>query len=516
MQLSSSSQARALRFLQQASQEHQSVTKPPPYARYADDPVGFFRDVLGFEPWAGKDGKPGQIDVVRALPQYKTIAVRSGHKIGKTKLAAGLAWWWYSTRESARAILTAPTGRQIKSAIWREIRSLKRKAKRPLDGTPALDPGTGIQSDDEREILGFSTNDPDRFSGFSSPNILYIVDEASGVDELIFDALEGNRAGGAWLLMLGNPTKTSGKFYRAFTAEKLFVHTVHISSEDTPQNIPGLAVKAWVDERAKVWGRDSALYQVRVLGNFADEAENVVIPLFLVDRAKQAWRDMESARGGRTKVGVDVARFGDDDTVMQGVIGNRTLLPRIPRKPARSEMSAEQLNAWLAREVLQYTLELHATNPNKNQKPLVCVDGVGVGAAVWGVLSNDKRIECVMVETGAAPTGSVDDGHKEKSAGGKVENADRYFNLRSQIHFGLKAWLLDGGGIHDDPMLEQELTAPTFEFDARNRYKVERKEDIKPRLGRSPDRMDALCLAVYQPPPTQEFRADKSARKFYL
>lgn len=453
---------------------------PPPLPEYADRPIDFFREILGVEPWAAAvPGQTGQIDILRALPKHKSIAVRSGHKVGKSTLAAGVAIWWFCTRAGARAVLTAPTARQVRIVLWREIRRLYRVARRRarvkgrvLGPDPSKDPSSGILADDGREILGFSTDDPDRFSGISGPHVLYIVDEASGVDEPIFEAIEGNRAGGAYLLLFSNPTQTSGKFYDAFHREREVFHCLHISSEHTPANdnaIPGLATRAWVEERRRIWGPDSAIYAVRVRGDFPEQASDAVVALRLLERALADWP--VATYDGPLQLGVDVAEYGDDDTVIQPRRGNKTYHPIVLRS-----MDAVDI----AGHVVEVVRELRA----EGEIPVVNVDTIGVGAGVFANLQRSNEITVVDIKGSYAATD------------------ERFHNLRAQLHFALRDWLNEGGTLHPDTELEGEIVAPRYHYDARGRYQVESKDDIKARLRRSPDRMDALQLAVYQAPRT--------------
>lgn len=460
------------------------VVAPPPLPEYADRPIDFFREILGIEPWAAAmPGQTGQIDILRALPEHKAIAVRSGHKVGKSTIAAGVAIWWFATRPAARAVLTAPTARQVKIVLWREVRRLYRIARRrarvkgrDLGPDPSRDPSTGIIADDGREILGFSTDDADRFSGISGQHVLYIVDEASGVDEPIFEAIEGNRAGGAYLLLFGNPTQTSGKFFDAFHSERHVFHCLHISSEHTPANdnaIPGLATPEWVAERARVWGTASSLYAVRVRGDFPEQASDAVIPLRLLEAARRDWD--AATYEGELQIGVDVAEFGDDDTVIQPRRGKKTYHPIVLH-------SMDSVD--IAGQVLELVRELRA----KDEVPVVNIDTIGVGAGVFAILCRSNEMTAVDCKSSRSADSTTGPG---------------YHNLRAQLHFAVRDWLAEGGTIHPDPELEGELVAPRYKFDTQGRYQVESKLDIKARIKRSPDRFDALQLAVYQAPRTK-------------
>ncbi|HLY21543.1 MAG TPA: terminase family protein [bacterium] len=300
-----------------------ALTSQASWQAYREDPVGFFCDVLGLVPWAR------QREVLEAVLRHPRVAVRSGHKVGKSASAAGLALWWAATRPRSRVVLTSASYRQIRSILWRELKTLHAAARPPLGGELHAHPDAGLQFSDGREIVGFNTTEPERMSGISGANLLFILDEASGIPDQIFQAIEGNRAGGARLVLFSNPTRTSGTFFDAFGTKREFWHVIHISSEETRNAqegrdvIPGLATREWIEEKRREWGETSPLYQVRVRGDFPSQAENAIIGLALVEDATVRW--VETPAEGRLTLGVDVARFGDDETVIFPVRGHKAL-----------------------------------------------------------------------------------------------------------------------------------------------------------------------------------------------
>src|SRR5262249_50088317 len=158
------------------------------------------------------------------------------HKVSKSNSAAILALWWVSTKPDSRVVITAPTGRQVRSILWRELGKIYQRSRLPIGGRMSPSPEQGLKFPDGREVGGFSTDEPERIAGWSGPSMLFIVDEASGINEAIFDAVEGNRAGGgAHLVLFGNPTQTVGTFYEAFTSARERWHTLHISSEEAAE-----------------------------------------------------------------------------------------------------------------------------------------------------------------------------------------------------------------------------------------------------------------------------------------
>lgn len=447
----------------------------PEAMRWRSDPIAWASEVLGFRPW------PRQAEILRAVADHPRVAVRSGHKTGKSTALATLALWWYDTRPGARVIITAPTGRQVRSILWREIRRLHGQARRQIAGRLSPTPDAGLQGADGREVVGFSTDEPERLAGWSGDGLLFLVDEASGVDEVLYEALEGNRAGGgAHLALFSNPTQTAGQFYRAFTDERERWYGMHVSSEEAAafqrdvRIIPGLASQSWVDEKRAEWGEASPLYQVRVRGNFPSQGDNAVIGLALVEAARRRW--MTTPDEGRLELGVDVARYGDDETVIQAVRGKRALQPIALRSLDSIEV---------ANKVLEVVRTLRRA---PSDKPRVKVDVIGYGAGTYDFLARSAEVEAVAVNVGEGPTALLEDGEPD------------YALLRDQLWFGGREWLRAGGALPPDGKLESELVAPVYGFTAAGKRKVEAKDRTKERLGRSPDRADALLLAIYNPP----------------
>lgn len=453
--------------------ESPSEISTVPFPEYADRPLDYFREVLGIEPWAAPRSRHGQIDIIEALPFHKSTSVRSGHKTGKSLSAGGLAWWWYSTRELARAVMTAPTSRQVVKVLWRELARLRRASKRSLDGVMHKTPSTGVQADDGREIIGFTADDPEAFSGISGPNVLYLVDEASGVSEEIFEAIEGNRAGGAYAMYFSNPTRPSGTFFESHHAARKFFHCIHIDSQDAAlygRDIPGLATSEWCEEKTEQWGEESSIFQVRVRGNFPPEGSNTVISLLLVSEATERWSDTLAV--GRLVIGVDPAREGDDASVLQPVRGNKALDKKVFRGLDGFQLAAE---------VAKMAADLRA--PDEYDPVPANVDEIGIGASVVDALAYNHSEVVTVCPVNSSRT---------------ADDEDQYFNLRAELHFGLRDWLRDGGSFESDPILESELVAATYKYDNRGRLQVEKKEDMKKVLKRSPNHADALQLAVYR------------------
>lgn len=457
--------------------EHVKARARELLGRWTHDPARFAREVLKARLWSRQE------EILRAVDAHDRVAIRSGHKIGKSVTAAMLALWWVCTRPRARVAMTSATASQVRRILWRELSIWYESARYPIGGQLNEVPASGLSFSDKREVFGFSTKEAERAAGISGDNVLFIVDEASGVAEKIFEALEGNRAGGAKIVMFSNPTQQSGTFFEAFHAKRDLWHCIHVSSEEaaavTPR-IPGLATREWVREKEQDWGRESPIFAVRVGGDFAGQAPDSVIGLVVVSGAVARFDDVTST--GRLECGLDAAREGDDDSELSLIRGDKEIARlTLPKgdgpKVARAAHAA----------VMEHRRD--------DEVPRIKVDVIGVGASVYDALKVMPGVEVVPVNVANVADPSVTE--------------EKYHNLRAQLWFGLGDWLKTGAIIADSKR-EGELVAPRYGYDARGCRQVEAKESIKKRLKRSPDRAEALMLAVYNPPapPPRQARED--------
>ena len=452
------------------------------------NPNKFAKHVLGVEPW----GK--QRDILSAIAHNRKVAVRSCNGAGKTFTAAVAVLWWLMSYDNAIVITTAPSERQVKELLWREIRQLYMPRRDTIGGKLTR---TRLDFASNRYAYGFSTNTEDRFQGFHSGNILVIVDEASGVDEFIYYAISGIlTTQNAKLLLIGNPHGLAGTFYDAFHKNRKGYHTVHISAFDTPafteagitanniadmeypdpvdeetdddeqphptpHKIPlGLSTPLWALSTFNEYGPQSSVFQTRVLGDFPSQANDTLIAL----------RDIESAvkrphvvqPDDKPIVGLDIARFGDDKTVIIVRHGMRVL-------------HIEELR----KSDLVNTTGRVITVADEFKVRHVMIDEVGIGAGVLDTLKQDKK----FITTGI-------------NGGSRSDDPNKYGNLRAQIFDGLRQRFADGQiSIPNDPELISQLASLTYRYNARGQLLLESKEIIKGHGRQSPDKADALAYA---------------------
>lgn len=474
-----------------------------PSPRYQRDPVGFARDILGVKPWSA------QIEILEALRDGHRVAVSSGHKCGKSNTGAIAALWFFASFEDARVVMTAPTSRQVDQILYREVRKLhrgsgicvacraenarRRDAGEPevgipcrhsarLDGEPRELARSGIKTDDFRELFGFTAKEAEAAAGTSGKNIMYIVDEASGVDRDIFVAIQGNRAGGrAKLLLTSNPTQTDGVFFEAFERPELW-RTFTVSSESTPNvtgigdPIPGLANPEWIEECRLEWGEESPLYKVRVKGEFVRNEEGKIVSLHLLEQAEQRWADTPAS--GPLRVGVDPAGPGDagDETVFAARRGMR-------------QTAIEAKRGLEATRVVEELLVFLAAHRVPRETPAVIVDREGpIGAQVYGLLRahlDDHEGDYHLVGVRASERAS--------------REPNVYDRIRDELWANGARWLREGGALLSDAKQTKEIHAPSWVQQVNGRLKVTPKDELRKALERSPDRADAWLLSCWEP-----------------
>ncbi len=453
-----------------------------------------------------------QCDVLRAIERHPRVTVRSGHGVGKTHAAAVAAVWFLAEHTPVLVTTTAPTFRQVRDVLWPEIRRLWQRTQFADRGVGQVN-RTEIRLTDCRRAFGFSTNEPQRLQGLHCENILVIVDEAGGVPAEIYEAVMGLLTSrNSRLLLIGNPVSPSGFFYDSHKPGSGF-ERLHISCADSPnvierrEVVPGLVTAEWIEAQRAQWGAGSAAYASRVLGEFPAEGEDCLIPLGWVEEAMR--REIPPLDRDSQVLGVDVARFGSDRTVM--ILRDRYALRHVVARQGQDTMATAGALLALARE---------QAIPARR----VRIDDTGLGGGVTDRL-REQGFAAVAV-----------------NMAGRAVEADRFANVRAECYWLLREALdpvrglsesrvkacldpttdndarsrrgkacltpfSDGGA--DRPLalppgsdaLAAECIAPRFSYTSRGQIRLEGKDEIRARLGRSPDLADALALTFVPAPP---------------
>lgn len=428
-----------------------------------------------------------QVQIIESLRDNRTTAVRSCHGSGKTWTAARAIMWFLLAYPGSVCLSTAPTYRQVVELIWREIRTAYGQSVIPIGGRLLKDK---LELGSDWFALGLSTSTPDYFQGFHSEHVLMVVDEPPGVDEVIFAAIDGILStASSRMLMIGNPTSLSGRFYNSFKNPD--VAKIRISVFDTPNfymnNIKTiddlrnkeLVMKSsdklhnnrlvspiWAREKLLEWGEDSPMFQSRVMGNFPSQAENTLIPLNKIEQATTDERRemLEKKYEGTNPLryyGMDVARFGSDSTV---------ILSRI-------QDIVDSIKSYQKEDTMQTTGRAIAALTDKPGR--MNIDIIGIGSGVY-----DRMIELEIPYTYGVNVAQ------------SAIQPDRFTNLRAELF-----WILREKFINDeiyipyDETLMADLASLEYSFTSRGQIQLESKDEIKKRIGRSPDMADALALS---------------------
>lgn len=431
------------------------------------DPVQFVKEVFHVEP------DPWQIDALMSFAKNRRLAMLASKGVGKTTLLSWCAWNFLVTRPEPKIAATSVSWDNLSDGLWTEM--AKWQSKSPLLKEMFTWTKTRIFATHFPETWWMSarswakgadsTQQADTLAGLHADYILFILDEVGAIPDAVMAAAEAALSSGkeCKLLIAGNPTHLEGPLYRAASQERHLWDVIEINSDpDNPKRSPRVLVE-WAREQIEKYGKDSAWVMVNVFGRFPPGSLNTLLGVDEVrDAMKRGLREQDYSFAQK-RLGIDVARFGDDRTVI------------FPRQGLRAFKPVEIRNA--------------RTNEIASR--------VMVAKSKWG-----SEVELVD-DTGGFGGGVIDSllqagvSSIAVNFASKADDA-RYLNKRAEIWFRMAEWVKRGGCLPDIPELVRELTAPTYYFQ-NGRFQIEPKDQIKERLGASPDLADALALTFALP-----------------
>lgn len=467
--------------------------------RLQRDPVFYQSRILGRNLWEM------QRQISMATVKHRTVSVASCHAAGKSYVSAGIALAFGASYPRSLVVTTAPTDRQVKRILWKEIRAAYRNAKVKMGGRILTQE---LIWDFDWSMFGFTAPDydPDRFVGLHAPHVMVVADEASGISDEIFTGMRGlTTSGHARRLLIGNPTNPNGEFARTHRAGVLGESSFTISAFDTPnltafgitiQDIrtgnwvdkiaavagfnpdklreedlemaiiaalpfPGLVSPMWVADVYVEWGEDDPRWIAKVLGIFPDGGDSQLIPLSWIHAAQE--RTLKPHRLDPVILGVDVARMGGDESVVYARRGS------VVRR------------AWSGFKLKTTETTGHVLVVYREKKAAwVWVDAIGIGAGVADMLAETTGVRV-----------------REFIANSVQGVEDDYADMRAQAH-----WLLrkrfETGTIDidpDDKELEGQLSGIRWKVNRRGKIQIEEKDAMKKRGMKSPDRAEGVAMA---------------------
>jgi len=470
------------------------------YGKYEDDPVGFVQTALGETLWSK------QKEILNSLIDNKRTVVPACHAPGKSHIAARAIAWWVAVHPvgTAQVVTTATTFRQVRNILWPHIRKVAKK----LDMQGEVNT-VEWKINGEMVAYGFSAGDNDEtaIQGIHAPHLLVVVDEAGGISPVLGAALESLMTGGhTRLLILGNPpTDSEGSWFERACSSDLY-NVIPISAYDTP-NFTGeeagackscpanvtphpvaehLVDQTWVDDVIREFGDESAFVEARVHARFPSVVANKVIPLSWIE----ASADNELPEQGAIRLGVDIAADGGDEFVVAWADGMRCSI----RHKSSGKANANAVD--VAGVILTQILEAERVHKSRqiDEQVRVKIDSIGVG---WGVSSILKAW-------------GVEQRHGAKiiavNVAERARDHNRLANQRAEMWWNGRSLLQPKpDGTQDvrldvDHRTNAQMTGPTYSSDSAGRIKIESKAEMKRRGIPSPDRAEAVLLAIYDPP----------------
>ena len=451
--------------------------------RYLSDPVAWAHDCIEWPEGGGLSAY--QNESLANLVEKGRVAKRGPHGLGKTTDMSVATLWFSLTRDMSRidwkVITTASVWRQLAVYLWPEIHKWAARIKWDTVGREPFSLRNELLALQLKLKHGAATavasNQPERIEGAHADEILYVLDEAKIIPPPTWDAIEGALSNSgtdtryrAYVLAMSTPGPPSGRFYDIHRRAPGYEdwHTRHVTLAEAIA--AGRISREWAEQRKRQWGESSALYQGRVLGNFHANEEESVIPLSWVEEANERWHEWVKAgkpeQEGARWIGVDVGRGGDESVfaIRSGNVVNLKIIN------VRDTMAVAESAARIPGRYV--------------------VDVIGVGAGVFDRL---KQLKLKPV----AYTGSEESPLRDRSKTFRFPNtrSAAYWHLRELLDPEFEPTLC----LPPDDLLTSDLTTPRWETlpTVPPRIKIEKKDEVVKRLGRSPDRGDAVVMSLY-------------------
>lgn len=462
---------------------------------YANEPVYFVEDIICARP------DRNQIDILNSVRDYPMTSVRSGHGIGKTAVESWVLIWFLITRPFPKIPCTAPTQHQLFDILWAEASKWLRcnpVLQKEITWTQEKIYLNGYK--EEWFAVPRTATNPDALQGFHSDHLLFILDEASGISDKTFEPVLGALTGpDAKLLMMGNPTRLAGFFFDSHHKSRESYNAMHIDGRSSAR-----VEKDFIKKIVDMFGEDSDVFRVRVAGQFPKSQPDSFISM---EWAEAASEQVVESPGIRLDLGIDVARYGDDSSVIYPVFD--LVSSDTP------EIYHHNDTMGLAGNVI-VLLKQYAAEHRETVSFYVKVDCDGLGVGVYDRLKEqeDEILEQMKIIRGTAAgnEGEMESNANEMTldivechfggAGGPLEEGDPIeFENSTGLMWGTVRKLLKEKtlSIWKDEKLITQLSNRKYRVNSRGKIELEKKEEMKKRGLSSPDIADALALALYNP-----------------
>lgn len=426
------------------------------------DPRRFVRHFFGLTPSRQQD-----MILAAAAPYGAHVTVRSGRGIGKSAALAWLVIWFILFHKDCKAACTAPSAPQLRDVLWAEISKWHQKLPGKFKKEIVILSDRIVHASDPNLRFAVARtarkDKPEALQGIRATNTLYIVDEASGVDEEVFVVAEGSMTlPGSRVVLCGNPTRSDGYFYNSHAKKGVCESWTKLafSSIDSP-----FVDRKWVDSMKAKYGTQHPFWKIHVLGEFPDVSADILIPFEYLERART---NTGVKPDGERVAGLDVARFGDDRSCL--VIRHGQVITHI-----------QVWNGYSIVETAQQALNVCGLYDT------ICIDEIGVGGGAVDVLRQTGKVRVVPVNVSMSSTDP------------------QFSRLRDQLWFAARDWFCGSEPVsiarnaQRDNLIAELADTRFGYYQGTGRVKVESKDDMKKRLHYSPDIADALTMTFAIP-----------------
>ena len=436
-------------------------------ARWFRDPVAFVRQVCGAEP------EPWQLDVLAAAATSQQVALVGSKGTGKTTVLAWLLLWFLFTRPHANIAATSISGDNLRDGLWKECAKWIH-ASRLLAAAVEWNqqsivqrtfPATWWARARQWSKSADTQQQSDTLAGLHADYTMFLIDEAGGVPMAIAVTAQAALASGreCKLVIGGNPTHTTGPLYSAAVTHRAHWATFRINGDPKNPRRSSRVDLEWAKQQIQQHGRDNPWVQVNVLGEFPAASINALLGVEEVEAAMRRKVRADAYDWSQKRLGVDVARFGDDRSVIFPRQGLASFLPIVVRHQRTTDIAAR-----VARAIGDWRAELVLVDDTGHWGHGVIDNLMAAGYDALPVVFSDPALE------------------------------PRYRNRRAECWLLMAEWVKKGGMLPNVPELVAELAEPTYTF-VGGKFLLEEKDQVKKRLGRSPDLADALALTFAMP-----------------
>lgn len=465
---------------------------------YQNDFAAWKWDVLGFRTYE----KMQHIADTALFGGLSRTVVKSANGTAKSFEVGCMIAWSASVFDPGDtvSIISAPSVPQLEKVIFAYLKSnYGRAAERGFRLPGRIDESLAWVFDDPvvgKKFLAFGRKPPEQdavsvFQGVRSQtgrtNVFF--DEAGGMSRQMFTAAEAVMTGGeARFVGIGNPDNAGTEFQKIFSDPKLSAeyNTFTISAFELPtltgervyprtvegdemeaRMLASLTQRSWVEHKQRIWGEKDARYLSKVMGEFPGDGDTSFFPQRIIDLAHETVIVPES---DRVVLGVDLARFGQDESVIYENRGGRLRLR----------------DSWGKADALVSARRVHAVAMEEGAE-CVCIDSAGIGGPIFDFLEgmeefSDKCYYLVGIDGGV-----------------RSSDASRWLNSRAENHDRLRTLMVDGKIDLDfeDTELAEQLMNLTYKFTPRGAIQISSKDDMKTVMDGSPDRLDAAIYSVF-------------------